>query len=148
MTEENISTNSTNSLELTGESPDKEIYNKLRDAEDRRLLGLWCVLRNAIIYESGTPNPELLDGLFAGEFNLAYSILSAVVKRYLDGFAVKVRQIRDDANCWQSRESILEVVSTTKNPELIVGPGSRFLAVLSDADYGLDLWIWDLNVTR
>ena len=48
----------------------------------------------------------------------------------------------------RAMEALAQVGLADQAPELIVAPGSRFMAVLTDANYGLDLWIWDLNVTR
>lgn len=149
MAEEKITEEKITSSELTGESPDKKIREKLKDAGDKRLLGAWSMLGNGnpILYEAGTPNMEVLDAFFSGEFSMTYDVLEAIGGRYLNGFTVKVRQIRDD-NCCQSRSNIVEVINTVKNPEIIITAGSRFLAVLADADYGLDLWIWDLKMTK
>ncbi|MBR2997375.1 hypothetical protein IKF33_03030 [Candidatus Saccharibacteria bacterium] len=142
----------TERLELTGENPSSDILDALEGAEDRRLYGLWSILCSAILYAETdacgfASDTKVFDDLFKGEDKITFRVLSALIKRYADGCAIKVCQLHED-HIWQSCKDAQRVLVEADNPELIVAPGSRFMAVLTDADYGLDLWIWDLNVTR
>ncbi len=119
---------------------------------DNRLSELWSIIGSSIVYEKEdehkcNPNTESCDEVF-GKDVIAYDVMSAIVKKNAAADKILVHQLHDGKSCTtQSHLDIQKVLIKAENPELIVHAGSNFVVILADADYGLDVWIWDLRFT-
>lgn len=120
--------------------PYNEVRCKLSAARtDERLPGLWAFIGPSIVYAPiNSTNEAIACGIYNRIFlddPIAYGLLYRLIKRAAN--AKKIVLHRSDAN-------IQSVIDEAQNPELILAPRSSFAAVLADADYGADLWVWCL----
>lgn len=117
---------------------------------DNRLPGLWSIVGDSIVCERSDENGYLFDShicnsLF-GKDLISYDVLSAIVKRNASADKILIHQPHISSTT-QSTSDIQKILNEVTNPELIVHSGSNFLVILSDAEYGLDVWVWDLSCT-
>ena len=122
------------------------------DTTDKRLIGLWALVGASLVYEKedkngNTPDTTSCDQVF-GKDPIAWDLLSAIVRKNVNADKIKVRQLHNGACNTQRVSDVQRVMAEATNPELIVHAGSRFVVVLADAPYGLDLWVWDLLAVR
>lgn len=118
---------------------------------DTRLIGLWSLVGASIVYEKEdenkrTPDTAACDQIFGTDV-IAYDVLSAIIKKNATADKIKVRQLRSGACNTQKTSDIQKVMGEVTNPELVVHAGSNFVVLLADAEYGLDVWVWDLRIT-
>lgn len=111
---------------------------------DTRLSGLWSLIGDSIVYEDNTAN---CDEVF-GVDRIAYDVLSAIVRKNVNASKIMVRQKRRPVSNTQNIADIMVVLKDAINPEIIAHAGSNFIAILADANYGLDLWVWDLRTAQ
>ena len=118
---------------------------------DTRLIGLWSLVGASIVYEERDENnccPDTVacDEIFGTDV-IAYDVLSAIIKKNATADKIKVRQLRSGEANTQKTSDIQKVMGEVTNPELVVRAGSNFVVLLADAEYGLDVWVWDLSTT-
>ena len=118
---------------------------------DPRLIGLWSLVGASIVYEkvdkyNHIPNAAACDQIFGTDV-IAYDVLSAIIKKNATADKIKVRQLRSGEGNNQKTSDIQKVMGEVTNPELVVRAGSNFVVLLADAEYGLDVWVWDLRIT-
>jgi len=118
---------------------------------DTRLIGLWSLVGASIVYEERDENnccPDTVacDEIFGTDV-IAYNVLSAIIKKNATADKIKVRQLRSGECNTQKTSDIQKVMGEVTNPELVVRAGSNFVVLLADAEYGLDVWVWDLRIT-
>lgn len=118
---------------------------------DTRLIGLWSLVGASIVYEKEdenkcTPDTAACDQIFGTDV-IAYDVLSAIIKKNANADKIKVHQLHNGACNTQKTSDIQKVMEQVTNPELVVHAGSNFVVLLADAEYGLDVWVWDLRTT-
>lgn len=118
---------------------------------DTRLIGLWSLVGASIVYEKEdehkcTPDTAACNQIFGTDV-IAYDVLSAIIKKNATSDKIKVRQLHNGACNTQKTSDIQKVMGEVTNPELVVHAGSNFVVLLADAEYGLDVWVWDLRTT-
>ena len=118
---------------------------------DTRLIGLWSLVGASIVYEKRDKYNRPLDTAACdqifGTDVIAYDVLSAIIKKNATADKIKVRQLRSGEDNTQKTSDIQKVMGEVTNPELVVHAGSNFVVLLADAEYGLDVWVWDLRTT-
>lgn len=119
------------------------------EATDSRIVGLWSLVGPSMVYEkedsvSCEPDTSRCDRIFGAD-PISYDVLSAIVKKNVRADKIIIKQLHNGACNTQKLSDIQKVLSNSVNPELIVHAGSNFVVVLADAEYGLDLWVWDLT---
>lgn len=119
---------------------------------DSRLVGLWSLVGASVVYEKEdavkcSPVTTACDQIFSTD-PIAYNVLSAIVKKNVNAEKILVHQLHNGACNMQKTSDIQKVMSEVTNPQLIVSAGSNFVVILADAEYGLDVWVWDLRATR
>ena len=118
---------------------------------DTRLIGLWSLVGASIVYEKRDKHNRPLDTAACdqifGTDVIAYDVLSAIIKKNATADKIKVRQLRSGEDNTQKTSDIQKVMGEVTNPELVVHAGSNFVVLLADAEYGLDVWVWDLRTT-
>lgn len=118
---------------------------------DTRLIGLWSLVGASIVYEERDKYNHRLDiaacNQIFGTDVIAYNVLSAIIKKNATADKIKVRQLRSGEADTQKTSDIQKVMGEVTNPELVVRAGSNFVVLLADAEYGLDVWVWDLRIT-
>ena len=115
---------------------------------DPRLIGLWSLVGASIVYEMEDEykcpiDTEACNKVFGIDV-IAYDVLSAIIKKKSNADKIKVHQLHNGACNRQKTSDIQKVMEEVTNPELVVHAGSNFVVLLADADYGLDVWVWDL----
>lgn len=131
--------------EQEGYCPYNAVWRELRVGKiDHRLIGLWEMIGPSIVYETMNESgaPTLLDSencntLFCRD-PIAYRVMGAIIRKNPQKIMV-----RQDGR--QSLASIREILTAESNAELVIEAGSSFAVVLAEADYGLDLWVWNLR---
>ena len=118
---------------------------------DTRLIGLWSLVGASIVYEKEdehkcAPDTAACDQIFGTDV-IAYDVLSAIIKKNATADKIKVHQLRSGEANTQKTSDIQKVMGEVTNPELVVRAGSSFVVLLADAEYGLDVWVWDLRIT-
>ena len=115
---------------------------------DTRLIGLWSLVGESIVFEGNEYKctPDIADQIFGTDI-ISYDVLSAIIKKNSTAKIIKVRQLHNTCNT-QKTSDIQQVLGEVTNPELVVHAGSNFIVLLADAEYGLDVWVWDLRITR
>ena len=118
---------------------------------DTRLSGLWSIVGASIVYEKRDKYNHVLSieacNQIFGTDVIAYDVLSAIIKKNATADKIKVRQLRSGEANTQKTSDIQKVMGEVTNPELVVRAGSNFVVLLADAEYGLDVWVWDLRIT-
>lgn len=115
------------------------------ETTDSRLVGLWSLIGSSIVYSNdGDPDTTQCDEMFGVDV-IAYDLLSAIIKKNVNANKILVHQLRNGACNTQKTSDIQKTIVESKNPELVMHAGSNFAVVLADADYGIDLWVWDLR---
>ncbi len=137
--------------EHEGYCPNNTICRKLWEGNfDSRLIGLWDVFGSVVVYATEEENETPIDvdtcNKVFTEDPLAYSLLAAIIKKAAQPEKVKIHQIHNGASNKQMLVDIMETMKKLEaaNPELVVAAGSNFAVLLSNAGYGIDVWIWDL----
>lgn len=140
-------------FENEGYCPYIWVQKKWDKNTDTRLIGLWSLVGASIVYEKEdehkcTPDTAACDQIFGTDV-IAYDVLSAIIKKNATADKIKVRQLHNGGACnTQKTSDIQKVMGEVTNPELVVHAGSNFVVLLADAEYGLDVWVWDLLTTR
>ncbi len=119
------------------------------ETTDNRLIGLWSIIGASIVYENQdankcSPDTNACDQIF-GVDSISYDVLSGIIRKNANADKILVHQPHNGACNTQKVSDIQKVLGQVKNPELIVHAGSNFAVILSDADYGMDVWVWDLR---
>lgn len=117
-------------------------------SSDNRLVGLWSLIGSSVVYEKEdevkcSPDTQTCDKAFSTD-PIAYDVLSAIVKKNVHADKILVHQPHNGACNTQRTSDIQKILTEVSNPQLIAHPGSNFIVVISDASYGLDVWIWNL----
>lgn len=132
--------------EKEGYCPQNSVSTRLAaDNADRRLAGLWSLVGPQTVYSKDpydTADSDL-DTMFCDD-PIAYELLASMVKKNPVAKKIVVHQVRNGACNSQSIKDISRVMAENENPQLIVADKSRYAVVLADADYGLDIWAWNL----
>lgn len=114
---------------------------------DVRIAGLWSLIGPSIVYETkDDPDTPACDQIFSTDV-IAYDVLSAIVRKNVNADKIKVRQLHNGGCNVQKTSDIQKVLGEVVNPQLIVHAGSDFVVILADAEYGLDVYVWDLRNT-
>lgn len=138
-------------FENEGYCPDTWVLQSWDENTDKRLIGLWSLIGDSIVYEKEdehkcAPNSVACNQIFSTDV-IAYDLLSAIVKKNANADKIKVRQLHNGACDNQNASDIQKVMDEVTNPEIVVHAGSDFVVILADAEYGLDVWVWDLRIT-
>lgn len=118
-------------------------------SSDNRLVGLWSLIGSSVVYEKEdevkcSPDTQTCDKAFSTD-PIAYDVLSAIVKKNVHADKILVHQPHNGAcNTQRTSSDIQKILTEVSNPQLIAHAGSNFIVVISDASYGLDVWIWNL----
>ena len=112
---------------------------------DETLRGLWRMIGSSVVYaRESNPDTEKVDQIFS-EDPIARRVLEGIVHKNVNADKILVHQPHTIAANMQAYSDIQKKLMEVKNPELILEAGSKFAVVLADADYGLDVWVWDLE---
>lgn len=135
-------------FESEGYCPYSWVQKTWDESTDKRIIGLWSLVGASIVCESQDEteciiDSEVIDQIFGTDV-IAYDVLCAIVKKNASADKIKVRQLHSGGCKTQKTSDIIKVISEVTNPELVVHAGSNFVLLLADADYGLDVWVWDL----
>lgn len=138
-------------FESEGYCPANWVPTRWDENSDPRLAGLWSLVGVSIVYEKEDElgcelNSVVINQMFSDD-PIACSVLEAIVRRNVNADKILVRQLHNGACNTQSIADIQKVIGEVDNPQLLVHAGSNFIAILADAEYGLDLWVWDLAST-
>ena len=110
-------------------------------SNDNRLEGLWSLIGAKVEFEN---DGYSLDQTLFGTDPIAYDVLSAIIRKNVNANKILVHPLPNDALTSDIQEALAEVT----NPLLIAHAGSNFIVLLSDAPYGIDVWVWDLASDR
>jgi hypothetical protein len=119
---------------------------------DNRLEGLWSLIGSSVVYEKKdakncTPDTATCDKIFSSD-PIAYDVLSAIIKKDPNADKILVHQLHGLACNTQKLSDIQKTLAEATNPQLIAHSGSNFIVIVADASYGIDLWVWDLEICR
>lgn len=113
-----------------------------------RLWGLWMLVGESIVYENeDNLDNEACNKIFGTDF-IAYDVLSAIVKKNVNADKILVHQLYNGDSDTQSVSDVQKILAEATNPQLIAHARSRFVVVIADASYGIDVWVWDLKSCR
>ena len=134
-------------FENEGYCPNIWVPKNWDENTDNRLAGLWSIIGPSIVYEmkDETKSPidyAACDQIFGTDV-IAYDVLTAIIRKNANATKIKVNQLHNGST--QKTTDILNVMSKVSNPVLVVHAKSNFVVVLADAEYGIDLWVWDLR---
>ncbi len=138
-------------FEKEGYCPCTRVPKTWDENTDTRLFGLWSLVGASIVYEkvdvhNRIPDIAACDQIFGTDV-ISYDVLSAIIKKNATADKIKVHQLRSGEENTQKTSDIQKVMGKVTNPELVVHAGSNFVVLLADAEYGLDVWVWDLRIT-
>lgn len=136
-------------FENEGYCPDIWVPKNWNENTDSRIRVLWSIVGPSIVYEKEdehhcAPNTKECDKIFGEDF-IAVDLLYAIVKKNINADKILVHQLHNGARNTQKISDIQKVMAKVSNPELILCAGSNFAVVLADADYGMDVWVWDMK---
>lgn len=138
-------------FEHEGYCPYSNVQLTWNENTDNRLFGLWSLVGASIVYEKEehkcTPDIAACDELFSTDV-IAYDVLSAIIEKDVTAHKIKVRQLHNEACNTQKKSDIQMAMGRVINPKLVVHAGSNFAVVLADAEYGMDVWVWDLRISE
>ena len=138
-------------FEKEGYCPCTRVPKTWDENTDTRLFGLWSLVGASIVYERRDKYNHAIDTAACdqifGTDVIAYDVLSAIIKKNATADKIKVHQLRSGEANTQKTSDIQKVMGEVTNPELVVRAGSSFVVLLADAEYGLDVWVWDLRIT-
>lgn len=114
--------------------------------ENSSLFGLWNIIGNSIVYEdkSSIINIEQFNKIFTEDV-ISTDLITSIIKKKPTAEKILVRQFCNLSCCTQKISDIQKVMKQAIDPELVLHAGSDFAAILADSDYGMDIWVWDLN---
>ena len=134
-------------FENEGYCPDIWVPKNWDENTDSRLAGLWSIIGPSIVYETKDEIKAPIDyaacDQIFGTDVIAYDVLTAIIRKNANAPKIKVNQLHNGST--QKTTDILNVMSKVSNPVLVVHAKSNFVVVLADAEYGIDLWVWDLR---
>lgn len=138
--------------ENEGYCPANWVPKAWNEDSDKRLIGLWSLVGDSIVYVEEhehhcTPDSAACNQAF-GTDAIAYDLLAAIVRKNVKAKKIAVYQLHGKSSNKQDLADIFKVMKRGTNPELVLHPASNFAAVLADTTYGMDVWIWDLRITR
>lgn len=115
---------------------------------DNRLVGLWSLIGPSVVYEKEdavkcAPDTNTCNKIFSTD-PIAYDVLSAIVKKNVNADKILVHQLHGGSCNMQRMSDIQKILTEKANPVLIAHAGSDFIVVITDASYGIDIWVWDL----
>lgn len=118
-------------------------------SSDTRLEGLWRLIGSSVVYkkedaENCSPDADTCNKVFSTD-SIAFDVLSAIVKKNVNADKILVHQLHNGSCNTQSLSDIQKTLANVTNPQLVAHAGSRFVVIISDASYGLDVWVWDLE---
>ena len=115
------------------------------------LYGMWRLFGNSVVFESTDLHDCDIDvGVCKAVFTtdpIAESVMVAIIRKDVNADKILVKQLHAGACNTQHLEDIQKVLGKVMEPQLIMAPGSRFVAILAKSDEGLDLWVWDLQAS-
>ncbi len=123
-------------------------YQQIDLSSDTRLVGLWSLIGPKVVYEmidavNCAPDTTRCDQIF-GTDPIAYDVLYAIITKNVNADKILVHQLHNGGLNKQSISDIQEAMTEVCNPQLIARAGSDFIVIISDATYGIDVWVWDL----
>lgn len=137
-------------FESIGYCPNNSVC-KAHGAEDadKRLIGLWSMIGPSVVYVTDTegcaPNNVMVDKIFC-EDNMAYRLLTSIIKTNPDVDKVQVHQIFEGACNTQRYGAIQDCLMGHEGAKLILAHGSNFAVVLHESsETQIDLYVWDLT---
>lgn len=138
--------------EKEGYCPSAWVPKAWNENSDKRLIGLWNLVGDSIVYveereHNCTPDSAACNQAF-GTDAIAYDLLSAIIRKNANADKIAVYQLRSKSCNKQALSDIYRVMKRSTSPELVLHTASNFAAVLADATYGMDVWIWDLRITK
>lgn len=113
---------------------------------DKRLIGLWEITRDAVVYDTDEkykPQHQETDEIFSSD-PIAFSLLSTLIRRNATAKMIKVFQPWV-INSRQQLADLQQMLSAKPNSTLVSASKSNFIALVADAEYGLDVYVWDLR---
>ncbi len=137
-------------FEFNGFCPEKDVWRILKERKDYdvRLIGLWSIIAPIAVCinsDVDTVDNNAVIDMFSSDC-IAYSLMSQLAKYAADPDRIAIKQIYfDRAKKTQNLDDCQKLLSEAKNPKIVAKTGSRFLVVISEGSYGVDLHFWDLN---
>lgn len=120
---------------------------RIQEPSKPEMVGLWMLLHTHLVYEESKknclPDTDSLVKLFHHD-PIGYELLARIIKKNANAENILLHQLYAGNHHLQDKADIAKVISEATNPELVAYRGSDFVAVIADADYGMDVWIWDL----
>ena len=129
-----------------GYCPATDVQDKLSKHDNQSLYGLWNLFKDSVVYEKEDClhhplNPEVCNDVFSYD-PISAKVLETIVRTNVNAEKILVHQLYEyDDFLFE----IKELVCNSSNSKLILAPGSNFAVVISDAPYGLDVWVCDLR---
>ena len=113
------------------------------------LYGMWRLFGGSVVFEPKDLSDcdidvEVCKTIFTSD-PIAESIMAGIIRKDVNADKILVKQLHAGACNTQHLEDIQKVLGKVMEPQLIMAPGSRFVAILAKSDEGLDLWVWDLQ---
>ena len=138
--------------ENEGYCPSAWVPKTWNENSDKRLIGLWSLVGDSIVYVEEhehhcTPDSAACNQAF-GTDAIAYDLLAAIVRKNVNEKKIAVYQLHSESDNKQALSDIHKIMKRSTSPELVLHPASNFAAVLADTTYGMDVWIWDLRITK
>lgn len=135
--------------ENLGYCPQQWVPKMWDENTDSVIPGLWSLVSGAIVYQDKDGFECNIDidscNQMFGTDPIARKLLEAIVRRNVNVDKIVVHQIHNGACNTQKISDIKNILHSAINPELVVYAGSNYAVVLSDTDYGMDVYVWDLK---
>lgn len=114
-----------------------------------QLFGMWSMIGYKVVYEmaDGLLDKAACNKIFTTD-PISYSVFYTIIKKNVNANEIRVHQVFSDVGFWRDNQYISDVQKTlaeVDNPQLIAAQNSNFIVIVSDASYGIDVWVWDLT---
>ncbi len=114
---------------------------------DNRLKGLWSLIGSSVVYQKedfiNTVDIIICNKVFSSDV-IAYDVISSIIKKNVNASKILVHQLRN--SYYTQNIADIKKVLEKKDSQLIAHAGSNFIVVITDASYGIDVYIWDLSI--
>ena len=140
-------------FEREGYCPNNDVSEVLRtnDDIDIRLHGLWSLIGPSVVCvqddAAAVAKWDDVVDIFTID-PITYHLMDKLIRYESDANKIAVKQIWNGACNTQCYSDIQKVLMQAVEPQLVIHSGSRFAAVITSMNYGIDLYIWDLTNCR
>lgn len=136
-------------FESEGYCPFNSVMSAVRkEGSDDRLIGLWILFGPKVVCVDDANMSELdmdvVNKMFTDD-PISFVLMKSIIEYNVNAEKVALKRIGSGGT--QNSSDIQKILSDTKNPKLIVAPRSRYVAIIAEAQYGIDLYYWDLDKT-